>query len=76
MARSKEKLISRNEARDCIARLCGIRAPDASTVSRWIGEGVSGVRLRATRVGGRVFTTEQAISEFLHELNTDDGDGR
>lgn len=45
-------------------------APDESTLFRWAFKGVRGVKLRVTRVGGRIFTTDTAITEFLARLNS------
>lgn len=43
--------------------------PHVSTVWRWVNQGVRGHRLEAVAVGGRVFTTRQAIERFLDALN-------
>jgi hypothetical protein len=36
-----------------------------STLWRWINKGVAGVRLRAVRIGRRVFTTQTWIEDFI-----------
>lgn len=47
--------------------------PSISTINRWSLRGVKGRKLKVIRIGGRVFTTAEFISEFLNELNlTDD----
>lgn len=43
--------------------------PNISTVFRWVQKGVKGVRLRALRVGARIFISRDAIGEFLDALN-------
>lgn len=40
-----------------------------STLHRWRASGVRGVRLRAWLVGGRWFTTEAALAEFVAAQN-------
>jgi hypothetical protein len=40
---------------------------------RWAHTGVrGGIRLRTIRSGGRVFTTQEWVEEFLAQLNTTD----
>ena len=43
----------------------------ASTVRRWISEGVNGVRLRALRRVGRVFVGPSDLEEFLRQVTSD-----
>ncbi len=42
--------------------------PHVNTVGRWGQRGVYGIRLETIRLGGRRFTTEQWIDEFLEQL--------
>jgi len=44
-------------------------SPDLSSIFRWAMKGVRGVKLRVTRVGGRIYTTERDIAEFVAALN-------
>jgi hypothetical protein len=44
------------------------RALHVSTIHRWARRGVRGVRLRATRVGGRWFVEPQAFRDFIAAL--------
>ena len=44
------------------------RALHVSTIHRWARRGVRGVRLRATRVGGRWFVEPQAFRDFVAAL--------
>jgi hypothetical protein len=43
--------------------------PAVNTVRRWAGRGVRGVRLRSWLVGGRRYTSLQALAEFASALN-------
>lgn len=45
--------------------------PHFTTVFRWTKKGVRGVRLEATRVGGRWYTSDEAVDRFLARLNAD-----
>ena len=41
-------------------------SPSPATVWRWVNRGVGGgVRLRAVRVGKRLFSSEQWVAEFI-----------
>jgi hypothetical protein len=42
--------------------------PHVNTVRRWADRGVRGVLLKTWRVGGRWFTSEEAILEFIKRL--------
>lgn len=46
--------------------------PSLPTVHRWTHRGVRGVKLWSYRVGGRIYTTSEAVQEFLNELNRSD----
>lgn len=53
------------------------RHPSAGTIWRWIRRGVwtrhgGNVRLRHVRIGGRVYTTEDWIRQFLDDLASAD----
>ena len=37
-----------------------------STVERWVRRGVAGAKLETVRVGGKRFTSLEAITRFLH----------
>ena len=39
------------------------------TVDRWIREGVDGVTLRSTRIGGCVYVSPDDITAFIKELS-------
>lgn len=51
------------------ARLTGVPRPHRATVLRWCTKGVKGNRLRAERFGGRWFTSQAAIEEFLRKAS-------
>jgi hypothetical protein len=42
-----------------------------STVLRWVHRGVNGVRLEASRQGGRWFTTRSALARFSATLTAE-----
>lgn len=44
------------------ARRAGVSLP---TIGRWFGRGVAGVRLESFRLGGRRFTTVEALERFV-----------
>lgn len=43
--------------------------PSASTIWRWHLRGIRGHRLEATLIGGRRYTSRQAIERFLRAIN-------
>ncbi len=45
--------------------------PDNSTMFRWWQKGSRGVRLRAERIGGRVYTRLEWVEDFIRQLNAD-----
>lgn len=53
--------------------------PHCSTLLRWRTSGVNGVRLEAVKVGGRWFTSRQALRRFVRNTTvaaiTGHGDG-
>jgi hypothetical protein len=42
------------------------------TIGRWISRGVNGVRLRATKIGGRVYVLPEDLDAFVRALNAID----
>jgi hypothetical protein len=44
--------------------------PHISTFWRWAGRGVRGHRLEILRIGGKVYTSQEAIDRFLAALNS------
>jgi hypothetical protein len=55
-----EKLVSLTEARKHFPN-----RPDKATVWRWYAKGLNGVSLETVVVGGRRFTSEEAIKRFI-----------
>ena len=45
------------------------RPTHASTVYRWIGGGVRGIKLEAVRLGGSLYTSREAIQRFAERLS-------
>jgi hypothetical protein len=43
--------------------------PHTSTVVRWARHGVRGVKLESVAIGGRRFTSAEAVARFLSRLN-------
>jgi hypothetical protein len=43
--------------------------PHISTLHRWANPGVKGVRLETVRLGGRRFTSVEALQRFTERLN-------
>ena len=43
--------------------------PDVRTIWRWLERGCRGVRLDSIRIGGRRYTSREAIERFLGTLN-------
>ena len=58
------------ESRFTIAEVSEAACVHPATVWRWISRGVSGHRLRATRIGGRRYVLESDLNRFLDALNT------
>lgn len=48
--------------------------PHLSTCHRWAEKGVNGIFLETIKVGRRRFTTQEAIDQFLAELNKTDAE--
>ena len=49
--------------------------PSRSTLSRWAHHGVHGVKLTTILVGGRRFTTREAIDQFIAALSNQESTG-
>jgi len=55
-----------NDERDCFYEEYKRRSkPSRATAERWVRTGVRGIRLKTVTVGGRRYTTENAIRAFL-----------
>jgi hypothetical protein len=43
--------------------------PSVNTIRRWAGRGVRGVRLRTWLIGGRRYTSVEAVAQFVAALS-------
>jgi hypothetical protein len=43
--------------------------PNVSTVWRWHNKGIKGIRLETIRIGGTIYTSDEAIARFLEAIN-------
>lgn len=62
--------ITMSDSARLFARLTGAPRPHRATMLRWAIKGVKGTRLRAERLGGRWYTTPEAVEDFLRLVNT------
>jgi hypothetical protein len=60
-----EQPLTLRQARDALPD--GTR-PDLATVYRWASQGVRGIVLETERVGGKVYTTREALGRFQQQL--------
>jgi hypothetical protein len=67
-----EQLITLEEAAALRPGGRGGRPTHRSTVYRWIGTGVRGVRLEGLRLGGRLYTSREALQRFADRLTRSD----
>jgi len=58
-----EPLFDLSSAIERLAEATGLGV-HRSTVYRWVTRGVGGIRLGSVRLGGRVYTSEEAIRRF------------
>ncbi len=49
------------------------KPPQWATLRRWNAKGIRGVKLAMFRVGGRWYTTRQAVVDFIQECNPELG---
>ena len=64
-----ERLVPLREVRGLLAARMHGECPAASTVYSWCRHGVRDHRLEHIRLGGRLFTSAEAIDRFLAALN-------
>jgi len=64
----KPKRISMQRAAAYWARVTGAPRPHRGTLVRWATRGVRGRRLRAELLGGRWYTSEGEVDEFLRHV--------
>lgn len=58
----REKPISLTQATKKVAS-----RPNLSTVWRWAMKGSNGIKLETVTIGGRRFTSEEALKRFIHK---------
>lgn len=46
------------------------------TILRWVNHGVNGVYLEVLRIGAQIFTTEEALANFIMECTAKHAEGR
>lgn len=61
----KESIVSIDDAAKHVSKISG-KKRNRAVLLRWINRGVSGVKLDAIRIGGEIFTSCEAINEFLN----------
>ena len=66
----RQRILTLRQAAVLIGRYTGWK-PSVSTCWRWALKGVRGSKLPAVRIGGKVYTTEFAVTSFLVTLSTD-----
>jgi hypothetical protein len=64
----KEKILALPQAAKLIPSNRNGKGTHVSTVLRWIQKGVKGVRLEATRPGGKWVTSAEALQRFADRL--------
>jgi HEAT repeat protein len=62
-----EELLTLSQAAKALPAVGGSR-PHTSTLWRWSRKGVKGVRLETRRLGGRIFTSREALERFATAL--------
>ena len=78
----KQTIISIDDAAKHVGKISG-KKRNRSVILRWINRGVSGVKLDAIRIGGEIFTSHEAVNDFVnrsreartkrHSVNTVNG---
>src|SRR4051794_32372087 len=71
---ASEELLTLREAAKCRPNGRKGRPTHFTTVHRWIKTGVRGVKLEAVRIGGCLFTSNEAIQRFADRLTNGAGD--
>lgn len=64
---TKEHLITLSEAAARLPRRGG-RKVHTSTLWRWARKGLRGVHLQYVRLGGRIYTSDEALNRFANAL--------
>ncbi len=72
---TSEEILPLIHAPQHLSSLCGGYEPHESTLRRWAGTGLRGVRLETIKVGARRCTSREALERFVKRLTevTDGG---
>jgi len=62
-----EQLCTLSKAARLLPRLNG-KHPSSNAIWRWCRKGVGGVHLEHVRVGGRIFTSAEALNRFVNRV--------
>jgi len=63
-----DEIVSISQAAKRLPKRSNGKAIHVASVYRWIGEGINGVRLESVRIGGRLFTSVEALQRFTERL--------
>ena len=61
----KEKIISLDEGAKHVSRISGTKR-NRRVLIRWSNRGVAGVKLPTIRIGGQIYTSQEALNWFLN----------
>jgi len=71
-----DKMLDANRERLVRLRYANAKIPggphSVDTIRKWAKRGIRGVRLETARVGGTIYTSEEAIGRFILKLNQED----
>lgn len=62
----KETILTIDKAANHLSKISG-KKRNRSLVLRWANRGVAGVKLRTIQIGSEIFTSKEAINDFLNE---------
>ncbi|MEL7500051.1 MAG: DUF1580 domain-containing protein [Planctomycetota bacterium] len=62
----KETILSVDAAAKHISKITGKRR-NRAVILRWANKGVAGVKLRTIAVGSEIFTSREALNDFLND---------
>lgn len=63
----KETIISMADSASHVSKISGKKRNKAIIV-RWANRGVAGVKLRTIQIGSEIFTSKEALNEFLNAV--------
>jgi hypothetical protein len=65
---TKDQVLTVQQAATRLPSRRGGRPTHPSTVTRWMKEGIGGVRLEGIRIGASICTSVEALQRFFYEL--------